>query len=61
MDQAGKLVVVESKCDGIDGNCNGQADESFTDLGTGCDNGKVGACRDGGTNLRERGADHAAA
>jgi hypothetical protein len=47
----GTLAVVESKCDGVDGNCNGQIDEAFADLGTECDNGKKGACRDAGKRI----------
>jgi hypothetical protein len=40
----GQPVAVESLCDGIDNNCNGGVDESFTNLGTSCNNGGVGAC-----------------
>jgi hypothetical protein len=50
VDQNGKLVLVETKCDGVDGNCNGQVDESF-DVGTACDNGLLGACRDVGKHV----------
>jgi hypothetical protein len=45
-DADGFVVVTESLCDGEDGNCDGNVDESFTDLKTSCDNGDVGACRD---------------
>lgn len=48
VDAQGKLAASESKCDGIDGNCNGQVDESFSGLNTSCDNGEMGACRDVG-------------
>ncbi|APR85549.1 Tryptophan synthase alpha chain [Minicystis rosea] len=51
VDANGKLAIVETKCDGIDGNCNGQVDESFSDLGTQCDNGLLGACRDLGKKI----------
>ena len=48
---SGTLAFVESKCDGVDGNCNGQVDEAFADLGTECDNGLLGACRDSGKRI----------
>ena len=48
VDANGDLLGNETKCDGKDGNCNGQIDEPFSDLGTSCDNGKQGACRDAG-------------
>ncbi len=51
VDASGKLAVVETKCDGKDGNCNGQIDEAFSDLGSSCDNGKLGACRDMGQRV----------
>ena len=47
----GTLAVVETKCDGVDGNCNGQVDEAFSDLGSACDNGSLGACRDVGQRI----------
>jgi len=50
-DAKGKLIVAETLCDGLDGNCNGQVDETFTDLNTECDNGKMGACRDYGKRV----------
>ena len=46
VDANGKVAVVEAKCDGADGNCNGQSDESWPDVGSECDNGEFGACRD---------------
>jgi hypothetical protein len=55
VDAKGKLAVIESRCDGKDGNCNGQVDEAFPDLGTSCDNELMGACRDVG--LRKCDAD----
>lgn len=48
---SGTLAVVETKCDGLDGNCNGQIDEAFSDLGSACDNGLFGACRDVGQRV----------
>lgn len=51
VDGNGTLAVVETRCDGIDGNCNGQVDEAFADLNTECDNGQQGACRDGGKRI----------
>jgi hypothetical protein len=48
VDAKGKLAIIESRCDGKDGNCNGQVDEAFADLGTSCDNELMGACRDVG-------------
>jgi hypothetical protein len=48
VDASGKLAIAEARCDGIDGNCNGQIDESFPDVGGACDNGLLGACRDAG-------------
>jgi hypothetical protein len=50
-DANGKLALVESLCDGLDGNCNGQIDESFPDVNTGCDNGLLGACKDTGKRV----------
>jgi hypothetical protein len=55
VDASGKLAVVETKCDGVDGNCNGQIDEAFSDLGTACDNGLLGACRDVGQRVCDPG------
>lgn len=48
LDETGHLRLVETRCDGLDGNCDGNLDEAFTDLGAACDNGKLGACRDAG-------------
>lgn len=44
----GFVRPLESRCDGIDGNCDGQVDETFFDLGKPCDDGGVGVCRDSG-------------
>lgn len=54
-DANGKLSVVETQCNGIDGNCNGQVDEAWQDLGTECDNGQFGACRDRGVKICDPG------
>lgn len=45
---SGFVRSIETKCDGFDGNCDGQVDETFTTLGTPCDDGGVGACREYG-------------
>jgi hypothetical protein len=45
----GQPVAVETRCDGLDNNCNGAADESFPNLGLSCTNGGVGACGASGT------------
>jgi hypothetical protein len=42
------IVLQETLCDGHDGDCDGVADDPFTDLGQTCDNGAMGACRDVG-------------
>jgi hypothetical protein len=51
IDGTGRLLIVEMQCNGKDGNCNGQIDESWVDLGQDCDNGLSGACRDGGKRV----------
>ncbi len=45
---AGKVAITESRCDGIDGNCDGQTDEAFLDLGKSCNDGAFGVCLDFG-------------
>jgi hypothetical protein len=45
----GKVVVTESLCDGIDGNCDTQSDEAFLDLNKACNDGDAGICLDFGT------------
>ncbi len=45
------IVLEETLCDGQDGDCDGVADEPYPDLGQACDNGLIGACRDGGTRV----------
>ena len=42
------IALEETRCDGQDGDCDGVPDDSFTTLGTDCDNGMHGACRDAG-------------
>ncbi|MFO0561033.1 MAG: MopE-related protein [Polyangiales bacterium] len=42
-------VAVETRCNGIDDNCNGATDESFSNLGTMCSNGGTGSCGATGT------------
>ena len=44
----GKVAITESRCDGIDGNCDGQKDEAFLDLGKKCNDGALGVCLDEG-------------
>jgi hypothetical protein len=39
----------ESRCDGIDNDCNGAADDTFSDLGAPCNDGGKGICRSTGT------------
>ena len=45
---ANGIALEETKCDGFDGDCDGVADDVFPGLGTSCDNGLLGACRDVG-------------
>jgi hypothetical protein len=50
-DVNGDVVATELLCDGHDGNCNGQVDESFPLVGQACDDGRQGICRGTGTNV----------
>jgi hypothetical protein len=45
MDVCGDLITQEARCDGLDGNCNGQTDEVFTTLGDECHDEGIGICR----------------
>jgi hypothetical protein len=45
------IVLAEQLCDGLDGDCDGIADDTFTDLGQECDNGAFGICRDVGERI----------
>ncbi|MDI1476216.1 MopE-related protein [Polyangium sp. y55x31] len=45
---AGFVRVTETRCDGVDGNCDGSVDEWFQDLGSACDDGGLGKCVDVG-------------
>jgi len=44
----GRVVVDELICDGVDGDCDGVADDSFPALGTNCSTGGVGLCASAG-------------
>ncbi len=41
--------ATETRCDGLDNDCNGFVDEPFPTVGTSCNNGELGACRRTGT------------
>jgi hypothetical protein len=45
------ILLQEQRCDGLDGDCDGVADDAFTDLGQVCDNGLEGVCRDLGLRV----------
>ena len=38
----------ETRCDGLDNDCNGRVDDPFPQVGTSCTNGEIGACRRAG-------------
>ncbi len=45
---SGFVRTTETRCDGIDGNCDGSIDEWFQDLGDTCDDAALGQCVDVG-------------
>ena len=49
VEASGQPIARETRCDGIDGNCNGAIDEAFRTLGTPCFGTGVGACRTSGS------------
>jgi hypothetical protein len=45
----GDYQATETRCDGLDNDCNGRVDDPFPSLGTSCNNGENGACRNTGS------------
>jgi hypothetical protein len=45
LDSCGHLVLQELECDEMDGDCDGNVDESFSDKGDDCDDGGTGVCK----------------
>ncbi|NOY91478.1 MAG: formylglycine-generating enzyme family protein [Deltaproteobacteria bacterium] len=41
---AGTYEVTETRCDGLDNDCNGLVDDPFPSVGLACDNGALGTC-----------------
>ncbi|AKF03105.1 Tryptophan synthase alpha chain [Sandaracinus amylolyticus] len=46
---AATYQTTETRCDGVDNDCDGSIDEPFALRGTACNNGELGACRRAGT------------
>jgi len=48
-DGCGRPLLQESRCDRVDGDCDGRTDESFAALGAICSDDGIGACQGTGT------------
>ncbi len=48
-DACGNILAAETRCDQVDGNCNGPVDEAFPLKGTACADSGVGECRGTGS------------